>query len=90
MNHDSMTHGAPWVPTTEELDEFLNTATSEGRNFYYEGQHGAEDGEDAEQAIHGEARWGHGPRWVAVGGGLPSLWRMLIRHPLGGGLAVPL
>lgn len=47
MNHDDMTNGAPATPTTEELAEFLNQATSEGRNFYYEGQHDAEDEADA-------------------------------------------
>lgn len=40
MNHDDMSYGAPEAPTNEECAE------ADGRNWYFEGQHGAEDAAD--------------------------------------------
>jgi len=41
MNHDDFSYGAPDVPTPEELGD-----VADGKNLYYEGQHGAEDHAD--------------------------------------------
>lgn len=40
MNSNDFSYGAPEAPTNEEAAE------ADGRNFYFEGQHGAEDAAD--------------------------------------------